>query len=201
MGALDYVEVTFAWLFANAKGNDAKLFTKGGAFAHVPTPRIKVTSPEIGASNSFMHIDHTPFGANRFPALTWSSNIEGIAEYMLIVEDPDAPLPSPPLHGLYYALPPTKTALVGADFENLQGNTLSGGFKLGKNLRRTIYGGPRPLLNHGPHRYFYTVVALSQPVDVSKLSPRPGKDELAVAIEGKVLGWGEWIGVYERKWT
>ena len=33
---LNYVEITASWLFANAKGRDAKAFTKGPAFASHP---------------------------------------------------------------------------------------------------------------------------------------------------------------------
>jgi hypothetical protein len=44
------------------------------------------------------------------------------------------------------------------------------------------------------------LVALSKPVDHAKLSARATKEELAAEIVGKVVGWGAWVGVFERKW-
>lgn len=55
-------------------------------------------------------------------------------------------------------------------------------------------------MGHGPHRYFYQLVALKEAVDVEKLGGKVTKDGLGAAIVGKVAGWGQWIGVYERKW-
>jgi hypothetical protein len=45
------------------------------------------------------------------------------------------------------------------------------------------------------------VVALKEKLDTSKMSPIAKNAELAKQIEGKVLGWGEWMGVSERKWA
>lgn len=78
--------------------------------------------------------------------------------------------------------------------------TLKGGFKYGKNRRGNIYIPCKPLLGHGAHRYFFTLVALREPIDNTKLSEVATIEEVAKAIEDKIVGWGEWIGVYERKW-
>ena len=78
-------------------------------------------------------------------------------------------------------------------------NELKGGFRYGKNLRGTVYSGPKPLRGHGEHRYFYFVVALKEGLDEGKMGKVPAKEELVAQCEGKVLGWGEWIGVAERK--
>ena len=56
-------------------------------------------------------------------------------------------------------------------------------------------------MGHGPHRYFYQLAALKEPVDVGKLGGgKVTKDGLGADIVGKVVGWGEWVGVYKRKW-
>lgn len=141
-------------------------------------------------------------GAGRFPTLQWPEASAETKQYLLISEDPDAPLPSPIIHGLYYGIPSTATRLSNADLEAAkEPYTLKSGFKYGKNRRGTIYIPPRPLLGHGLHRYFFTLIALNEPIDTSKLSAVPRAEEMAGAIEGKVVGWGEWIGVYERKWN
>ncbi len=59
--------------------------------------------------------------------------------------------------------------------------------------------GARPVLGHGPHRYHYQVVALDTSLDSSLLSKETTKEEVIEMIDGKVLGWGQWVGIYERK--
>jgi len=56
-------------------------------------------------------------------------------------------------------------------------------------------------LQHGEHRYFYQVIALGEALDRAKLSEIATKEDLAteVSVEGRILAWGEWIGVAERK--
>ena len=62
--------------------------------------------------------------------------------------------------------------------------------KVGTYRRWTLFIGPRPLFGHGVHRYLWEVVALDQELDELL---RPTREELAKAIEGKVLGWGDWV--------
>ena len=52
------------------------------------------------------------------------------------------------------------------------------------------YGGPKPLMGHGPHRYFDQLVALKEPVNAGKLGGKVTKDGLGADIVGKVVGWG-----------
>ncbi|KAL8719325.1 MAG: hypothetical protein Q9181_008071, partial [Wetmoreana brouardii] len=110
-----------AYIVPSLRGRDAKLFIKSPAFTSV-APTLSVTSPECGPSDSSLHVAHTPLGENRFPELAWQPNPaepDGpeIKEYLLIVEDPDAPLPNPVVHGIFYAIPATKTALAADDFK------------------------------------------------------------------------------------
>ena len=77
---------------------------------------------------------------------------------------------------------------------------MKGGFRLGKNIRGTVYSGPRPVMGHGAHRYYYQLIALKEPVDVENMSAMATKKELSEEIVGKVAGWGVWIGIFERKW-
>jgi phosphatidylethanolamine-binding protein (PEBP) family uncharacterized protein len=159
----------------------------------------------VGPSGSHLSVHHTQLGEEHFPELRWSAASPEIKEYVLIVEDPDAPLPNPITHGLYYSIPATVNGVTAGDFEPAKGateqNVLKGGFKHGKNRRGNHYIGPRPLLGHGPHRYWFVLVGLQQPVDPKALSAVATKEELAREIEGKVVGWGSWVGVFERKWA
>jgi phosphatidylethanolamine-binding protein (PEBP) family uncharacterized protein len=206
---MDYIIYGLAKMLYNLRGRDAKLFTKGPAFADFSEPTIDITSPDCGPSNSTMKIEYTQYGADRFPELEWSpppATASEIKEYLLVSEDPDAPIPSPPTHGLFYAIPPSTTRITASDValdkekSGEGGFILDGGFKAWKNIRGRHYGGPKPPVGHGPHRYFYQLVALKEPLDTKTLSARPTKKELADAIVGKVAGWGVWIGVFEKEW-
>ncbi|MCJ1295341.1 hypothetical protein MMC34_006903 [Xylographa carneopallida] len=204
MAILDYIEAILSWLLANQKGRHPKLFTKGPAFADVPEPTFVVDSPDCGPSGSYMRPENTQIGEDRFPELSWTVSPAGVKEYLIVIEDPDAPLPTPATHALLYAIPSQASRIIASDIKPVLGSekerALQGGFKYGKNLRGTIYGGPKPLLNHGPHDYYYQVIALKEPVDATKMSAIPTKSELAAGIVGKVAGWGAWVGKFERKW-
>ncbi|TVY35380.1 UPF0098 protein, partial [Lachnellula occidentalis] len=168
-----------------------------------------ITSPSCGPSGSIMTIQYKQDdGADNctFPTLTWTLPPtlapERVKEYLLVIQDPDAPLPSPITHGVFYGIPPGKTTVAQEDLkETGRGNEVSGGFRYGVNRRGTVYAGPRPLRGHGEHRYFYQVIALGEGLDAGKMSKVATKEELGreVSLEGRMLAWGEWIGVAERK--
>jgi phosphatidylethanolamine-binding protein (PEBP) family uncharacterized protein len=101
-----YIEVGLAWLLKNAKGRDEKSFYTRPAFADFPTPTIELTSPDCGPDGSRLAVEYTYDGKNRIPALKWSASPElrsKVKEWLLLVEDPDAPMSTPNLHG--YACP------------------------------------------------------------------------------------------------
>jgi phosphatidylethanolamine-binding protein (PEBP) family uncharacterized protein len=196
---LTYVELSFSYMFSSNRGHDAKLFTRQQVFAGRPAT-IQINSPDVGVSGSRMLERHTGDGADDFPELSWEP-VEGAAEYILISEDPDAPVWFVPCHGLYYKLPGNTTSVSAADFKvkEAETHTLQGGFKYGKNILRSVYGGPKPLLNHGEHRYFYELVALKEPIE--EIGTYPSKEDFLKKLAEKdlILGWGEWVGTYERK--
>jgi phosphatidylethanolamine-binding protein (PEBP) family uncharacterized protein len=198
---MDYVERALAWVLSSRRGHDAGLFHKTSPFAKVSEPTIPVESPEIGPSGSKIPTSYGFFDKSLFPAFTWPQQT-GAKEYLLVVEDPDAPLAEPVVHGLYYGLPASKTSVTNEDFQKIRDDgssfDLKGGFKYGQNRRGTVYIPPRGLLGHGPHRYFYQIVALSEPIDTSTLSPAAKKEEIIKQIDGTVISWGSWQGVWER---
>ena len=169
---------------------------------HFLIHKISISSPDCGPSNAHFNEDYTEWGTRRFPELKWEAAVPDVEQYLLIVENPDSPFSTPGTHGLYYGIPAHATQLKASDFEVVDEKEgvekLRGPLKLGKNRKGTVYTGPRPLLGHGPHRYFYELIALNQPVDEGKLSSVLKKDELVAEIQRKVLGWGVWVGVYEN---
>ena len=44
----------------------------------------------------------------------------------------------------------------------------------------------------------FDVVALKEKLSVVGQNKLVTKEEIAQAIEGKVLGWGRWMGLFER---
>lgn len=204
MGIANSIQYGVGRMLINQKGRDKGLFFKTAPFASMPEPTFTITSTDCGDSNSHMKEEYTGYGKDRFPELSWKKPSAEVVEYVLIVEDPDAPLPMPITHGLFYAIPGDKTSITHDDLtiDKVVGKEkhLKGGFRLGKNIIGSVYGGPKPPLGHGVHRYFYTLVALKAPLDTKTLSPLATKKEIGEAMEGKMVGWGQWIGLYERKW-
>ncbi|KAK8215906.1 phosphatidylethanolamine-binding protein [Phyllosticta capitalensis] len=205
MGALDYIEYGLSYLLFRYRGHDLQLFTKSPAFKNFPDPTITINCPESGPSGATMNIDHTQLGKGAFPHLTWTkpSSLD-VKDYLLVVEDADAPVNRPICHALFYSIPAHRTEIEAEDIElvdqEAEGKRLKGGFGWVPNVRGKHYGGPRPLLGHGPHRYFYQLVALKEALAVDELGPKPTKEAVAEAINGKIAGWGAWVGVFERKW-
>ena len=93
-----YIEVAASWLFKNAKGRDAKLIPTLPAFSEHPEPTISITSPDCGSDGATLGKEYMHGGEGRCPALKWES-VEGVKEWVLFCEDPDAPLPTPICHG------------------------------------------------------------------------------------------------------
>lgn len=112
---MDYLERTISYLTKNLKGRDAKLFTKRPAFSSFPTPTLIVTSPDCGPTNSILDINHTQDGSDLLPTLTWSlpptTTLSSVAEYLIIIEDANIPIPTPAMHAAFYSIPATKLRL------------------------------------------------------------------------------------------
>ncbi|KUJ12281.1 PEBP-like protein [Mollisia scopiformis] len=203
---MEYLERTISYLTKSIRAHDSKLLPSTPAFTSHPTPTLTVTSPSCGPSDSRLDNDYIAGeGKNLIPSLSWtlppSISAASVKEYLILIEDADAPLGFPIMHAAFYHIPPEKTSLGPEDIEKgEEGGRLRGGFKYAKNMRGNVYMPPRPLRGHGPHRYFYEVVALSESVGVEGkgLSAVAKKDELLRGVEGKVLGWGQWVGVAER---
>ncbi|KAF3769677.1 hypothetical protein M406DRAFT_35669 [Cryphonectria parasitica EP155] len=205
------LEVTISWLFANARGRDDKCFNRLPAFEAFSEPTIEITSPARGPGPlrqpAQLQKEDSADGAGRLPSLEWMTptSLEGkVKEWLLVVEDPDAPLPTPISHAIFAGIAATTTRVDHADIEVADDskNLLKGGFHYGMTRSGKVYIPPRPLMNHGPHRYFHQIVALSEPLpkDLLTSKPQPSREQIAEKIKGNVLGWGLWVGEYERRW-
>ena len=62
------------------------------------------------------------------------------------------------------------------------------------DLRHRGYAGPRPIPDHGPHRYRFHVFALDEPIPDHVTTAKALLKQMA----GHVLSRGMLVGTYER---
>jgi len=147
------------------------------------------------APNEMIPRKYTGDGEDKSPPLSWSVVPPGTKELALIVDDPDAPTPTPWVHWVLYRIPAEARSLPEGIAPALR-VPQPAGLAQGKNSwGKTGYGGPAPPKGHGRHRYFFKLYALDSPVD---LEPGAAKEALLKAISGHVLAEGELIGTYQR---
>jgi Raf kinase inhibitor-like YbhB/YbcL family protein len=134
--------------------------------------------------------DHTGEGEDISPALSWSDAPEGTQSFAVICHDPDAPLCKPGTYGfvhwVLYNLPGSTLDLEEGTTEGTAGTN---------DFGTEGYGGPMPPEGHGPHHYFFWVLALDRDLD---LEPGLTMWELLEKVEPNVIGMNRLVGVYER---
>ena len=141
------------------------------------------------SSNAFLEGQHIPekytcHGQNINPQLEIGNIPEGTQSLALILEDPDAPNGTF-THWLIWDLPVLHTIM-----ENEAPGT-QGCNDFGENK----YGGPCPPKDHGAHRYYFRLYALSQKLN---LPEGASKEALLKAIEPVKLAKAELMGKYNR---
>jgi Raf kinase inhibitor-like YbhB/YbcL family protein len=134
---------------------------------------------------------YTCSGEDISPALAWSGAPENTKSLALIFDDPDAGNPAF-THWLLANIPANTQSLA----ENApHDGTLSNGAVQGQNSSgKPVYVGPCPPPGDA-HHYHFAFYALD-----ATLSLQPGfsKQELASAMQGHTLAWGELVGLFAR---
>ena len=154
---------------------------------------MKILSNSITMGNEIP----TPFsadGEDKSPHLMWDDVPDGAKEFVLIMDDPDAPSPKPWVHWVIYRIPGSFRELP----EKFPRNPEHGDLRQGLNSWPTDnigYRGPAPPPGHGTHRYFFKLYALDTNLDIPPLST---KEEVLNAIEGHVIAEAKLMGTYER---
>jgi Raf kinase inhibitor-like YbhB/YbcL family protein len=134
-------------------------------------------------------------GGNISPQLAWSNPPAGTQSFTLQVYDPDAPSGSGFWHWAVYNIPASATGLLrgagntpaGLPAPAFGGNTdfLDTGTTGGNGN----YGGPCPPVGDPPHRYIFTLFALSVPdVQVAGGVPKTGTAGLYGFVLNKGVG-------------
>lgn len=154
---------------------------------------LDLRSPAF-ANGARLPVRFTADGEGVSPPLFWTGVPDGADSLMLLVEDPDAPTPSPLVHAIMWGLP-------GADGRLAEGAIVADGpggegGDVGRNsFRREGWLPPDPPTGHGEHRYAFQLFALAPGGDPGET---PSRGNAVAAMRGRVLAAGLLTGTYSR---
>lgn len=138
-------------------------------------------------NGSLIDNKYTCDGLDISPPLTWSNAPEGTQSFVLICDDPDAPMGTWD-HWIIFNLPASTTSLSEAI------KTFPQGTCFGTNSwGRQDYGGPCP--PDREHRYFFKLYALDKVLDLPQGAT---KEQVLKAMDIHVLSQAALIGRYNR---
>jgi Raf kinase inhibitor-like YbhB/YbcL family protein len=159
-------------------------------------------------SNSFKDGDYLPkdfilsadfgfgcAGGNRSPHLKWSGAPAGTKSYTITCYDPDAPTSSGFWHWLIVNILPNATELPeGAGSPG--GKPPAGALQTRTDFGASGYGGPCPPEGDHPHRYLFTVFAVS----VDRLDVKADTSAAVVGfnLHFHTLAKAEIMGLFKR---
>jgi Raf kinase inhibitor-like YbhB/YbcL family protein len=143
------------------------------------------------ADGAEIPVKYTCDGQNISPQLNWGDGPAGTASFVLILEDPDAPVNNF-THWVIFNLPPDTPGLPEAVPKD---GTLASGALQGKNGGGSIgYIGPCPPKGSA-HHYVFNLYALDKPLD---LAAGATKDQVRQAMQGHILSQSQLVGLYQR---
>jgi Raf kinase inhibitor-like YbhB/YbcL family protein len=150
---------------------------------------MELSSPSF-KTGGFIPGKYTCDGKDVSPPLNWDKVPDGTKSFVLICDDPDAPMGTW-VHWVFYNIPPDLRSLP----EGIPGDRqLKNGSMQGMtDFRRPGYGGPCP--PGGVHRYFFKLYALD---DLLTLRPGATKPDVTKAMQEHILGQCELMGKYRR---
>jgi Raf kinase inhibitor-like YbhB/YbcL family protein len=151
---------------------------------------LELMSPDFTSAGT-MPKPLTCDGGDSSPALQWKAPPPGTESFVLIADDPDAPIGTW-VHWVVYDLP---SALRSLPQNYPKDGQSSDGSRQGRNdFSKIGYGGPCPPAGK-PHRYFFKLYALDTKLN---LKPAATKKEVEHAMQGHILARGEYIGRYSH---
>lgn len=170
---------------------------------------LTLTSPAF-AHEARLPPRFTADGAGISPPLLWDAPPPGTAALALIVEDADAPTPSPLVHAIVWHIGADVRRLAeGTIVADSDGASATGEAGSGSEVRigpdgdvgrnsylREGWLPPDPPTGHGVHRYAFQLFALDAALGNPGVSP--GRSALVEAMTGHVLAAGLLIGTYAR---
>ena len=185
---LEHVPAWLGHLLQNARAGHGKLVSVRLALHDVAT--IQLMSPAF-AGGAQMPPRFTADEEGVSPPLVWGSVSKLTQSLMLIVEDPDAPMPEPILHAVISGIP--------AAVENISEGDMKPGRAPGAISHNSFAGEgwlpPDPPTGHGVHDYVFQLFALDA---VPTLDAKASRGDIVDALTGHVIGLGILVGQYWR---
>lgn len=149
-------------------------------------PKLSVTSDWF-ADGAPLPARCTVDGEGVPPPLRWSEPPSHTSEFVLVCEDPDAPMPEPFVHWLVYDIN------VNARSLDADGATHA---RQGQNSKlKNEFAPAAPPPGHGTHHYHFQLFALDEPL---ALDEGEGRSKVLDMMEGHVIAYGELVGTYTR---
>jgi len=155
---------------------------------------LSLSSPDFPHEGTIpaVHASARAGGKDLSPALTWTPAPQDTAQLLLVIEDPDAPTPTPYVHCVALLDPSVTSLAQGA----LDASNPPAGVRLLRSGRGRGYLGPEPPKSHGPHRYVFQLFALAAEPGGAALHSAKPREVLAAASD--VLARGRLDGFYQR---
>lgn len=155
---------------------------------------LAVSSPTIQAGRP-IPFEHSAYGEDQSPALSWSALPSSATHLAILMEDPDAQAGHPFVHWIAWNVPASLNALPEGLPKELQLADPKG-MRQGQTTRGSIgYYGPRPPIGDRAHHYHFQLFALSAPLDLPIGATR---EQLLAKMAGKVVARGELTGTYAQ---
>jgi len=128
--------------------------------------QISSTSFKEGDYLSMEHVLSADYGfgcggANKSPQLKWDGAPAGTKSFAVTCFDPDAPTGSGFWHWVLVNIPANVTELALDAGNAASGKLPAGALEVRTDFGKPGYGGPCSPLNDHPHRYLFTVHAVS----------------------------------------
>ena len=134
-------------------------------------------------------------GGNKSPHLAWSGAPAGTKSFAVTCFDPDAPTGSGFWHWVVVNIPPSVTELpLGAGSPG--GKMPAGTLQVRTDFGKPGYGGPCPPQGDHPHRYFFTIHAVS--MDALPVTADTSPAVVGFYLHFHTLAKASLVGLYKR---
>lgn len=209
MAILSYLEFLLGRVLYFIRGHDSRQIIYCSALKNITEPNMILEATGVGPSGSKLPLECTCKAADGngvIPELRWAApnSREEVKEYVLLCEDLDPPIPFLVFHhGLLWAIPASTNKaqpkdVAPGEHAKISRQTVTG-WRFVPNVLGLPYVGAGAPLGHGKHRYVFTIIALSESLKFQNPEMASKKD-IKRAMEGKVIGWGQWTGTFEKPW-
>jgi Raf kinase inhibitor-like YbhB/YbcL family protein len=181
-------------LFANYRAGENKIVYNLPGLASCPET-IKLTSPafEENGRSPLKHCGQG-VGENISPVLTWTGVPSDAQELVIVMEDPDAPIPVPFMHMIAAGINPQLEQFNEGELNEEAGSALKLRFGRGTTAKLG-YQGPKAMPGHGTHHYIFQIFALRTKLDPSVSLTRQALSE---TLPGQAIARGRLTCTFDR---